>query len=73
MDFIEATDRLTRCHTHDDIADAVGGSLQSIRQARMHPSASGYRSPPPAWEEAIARLARERAAELVKLAKELGG
>ena len=72
MIFTEATDGLTACPTHQDIADTAGWtSVQTVRQARLDPSSSSYRTPPAGWEPAIARLARERAAELVKLAEEL--
>ncbi len=47
-------------------------SAQTIFQARLDPSKSGYRSPPGNWQAAIAKLARQRAAELLKLAEELG-
>ena len=30
-----------------------------------------YRSPPPGWEKAVAKLARKKGGELVKLAEEL--
>jgi len=73
MDFVSATDRLTVCMSHSDIAYEAGVSVQAIRQARMYPQAEGYRSPPSGWESVVAKLARARAAELVKLAEELGG
>lgn len=71
MNFKTACDRLTDCATHDDIARAADIGVQTVRQARMDPKATGYRSPPENWEPAIAKLARERAGELVKLAEEL--
>lgn len=72
MTFPEATDRLTDCPTHQEIADAAGWtSVQTVRQARLAPSANGYRNPPDGWEAAVAKLARQRAAELVRLAEEL--
>ena len=72
VDFNEATDRLAACPTHDEVADAAGWtSVQTVRQARLDPSSTGYRRPPGGWEPVIARLARQRAAELVKLAAEL--
>jgi len=37
----------------------------------MDPAATNYRRPPDGWESAIAKLARERAAELTKLAEAL--
>ena len=71
MDFKAACDHITNCPTHDDIAYHAGIGVQTVRQARMDPTSSGYRSPPAGWEKAIAKLARERAVELVKLAEEL--
>ena len=71
MDFTTACDRLTDCPTHDDIARAADIGVQTVRQARMDPTAAGYRSPPAGWEQAIAKLARETAGELMKLAEEL--
>ena len=74
MTFTEATDRLTDCPTHKEIANAEGWtSVQTVRQARLNPSSSNFRRPPDGWESAIAKLARERAAELVKLAEALEG
>jgi hypothetical protein len=72
MDFVDATDQLTRCPTHEDIAEAAGwSSVQTVRQARLDPSSSSYRRPPDGWEATIAKLARKRAKELEQLAKEL--
>ncbi len=71
MNFQEASDRLTACKTLSDIAGRIGVSDGLIRQARLDPATSSYRTPPTGWENAIAELARERAAELVKLAEEL--
>jgi len=71
MDFKEATDALTNCPTHEDIARAAGVSVQSIRQARLAPDAPNYRRPPENWRQAIAKLARERARRLEELAARL--
>ena len=46
---------------------------QSIRQMRMDPGSDGYRSPPDGWELVVAKLARQRGGELVKLADQLEG
>ena len=74
MDFKRATDRATAaCITLADVAAASHVSDNKVRRARMDPNSPEYRSPPSGWEKAIARLARERAAELVKLAEELEG
>lgn len=79
MDFVTASDRLADCPTHTDLAAGLAGGdrdrvsvlVQRIRQARLSPSHANHRKPPSGWESAIAKLARERAAELVKLAGEL--
>ena len=74
MDFKEISDRATStCITLADIGDATGVEGHSIRRARLDPATRSYRPPPPGWEKAIARLARARAGELVKLAEELEG
>ena len=71
MEFNEASDRLTACKTLGDVAREAGVSDGLIRQARLDPESSSYRTPPAGWQQAIAKLARERAGELVKLAEEL--
>ena len=74
MDFRPASERATQtCITLADIAVASGVSHQSLRRARLDSSTESYRPPPAGWEKAIAKLARERAGELVKLAEELEG
>ncbi len=74
MDFKTISGRATEtCITLADIATACGVADNTIRRARMDPTATGYRSPPENWEPAIAKLAVERAGELVKLAEELEG
>lgn len=73
MDFKTATDRLTAAKiTADDIAEACGVVRNSVARARLDPSSSAYRSPPPNWKPALARLAETRARELNALAEELG-
>jgi hypothetical protein len=67
MDFVEATDRLTRGVTLADLAEELGASYGLIRQARMDPNSPSYRKPPGGWEAAVARLAGERAEELLAL------
>ncbi len=56
-----------------DVAKTAGVSYASARQARLAESSPNYLTPPTGWEKAIAKLARERAGELVKLAEELEG
>ncbi len=74
MDFKAASGRSTEtCITLSDIATVCGVADNTIRRARLDPSSSSYRRPPDGWGPAIAKLARERAGELVKLAEELEG
>ena len=72
MDFKTASGRATEtCITLSDIATVCDVADNTIRRARLDPGSSSYRTPPTGWEKAIAKLARERAGELVKLADEL--
>ena len=56
----------------EDLAGELKCSAQAIRQARMDADKPGHRSPPPGWVAATARLARQKAAQLQKLADKLG-
>jgi len=60
MDFRKATDDLCARIDHDDIAEALGVSVQTVRQARMAPDVPAHRSPPDEWEKGVIRLAEER-------------
>jgi hypothetical protein len=71
MDFTEATDRLTRGISLADLARELNASYGLIRQARMDPTSPSYRRPPTGWEDAVARLADERAKELLDLKQAL--
>lgn len=71
MDFVEAMERLKRAVTDDEIAAAIGVSTNTIRRTRADPSTRNYRPAPAEWETAIALLAGERAAELLRLQREL--
>ena len=71
MDFKNATDRLTACLSHADIAKAAGVSVQLIRQARVDPANPSYRNPPDGWQKVVAQLARQRAKELKALASDV--
>ena len=73
MDFKAATDRLIPAVTLADLSAEIGTSNATVRQARLDPKGSSYRTPPAGWQKAIAKLARERAGELMKLAEELEG
>jgi hypothetical protein len=71
VDFKVATDTLFAKTGPEDLAAELGCAAQSIRQARMAEDTHGRRSPPPGWEAAAARLARQKAAQLQKLADRL--
>jgi len=72
IDFVAATDTLFAKTGPEDLAGELGCSAQAIRQARMDAKKPGHRTPPPGWEAAAARLARQKAAQLQKLADRLG-
>ena len=72
IDFIAATDALFAKTGPEDLAGELDCAAGSIRQARMDTDKKGYRTPPPGWEAAVARLARQKAAQLQKLADRLG-
>jgi hypothetical protein len=71
MDFKTATDRVAGCISHAEIAEAAGVSVQTIRQARLDPSAPGHRPPPARWREVLAELARERSRQLATFSEEV--
>ena len=73
MNFKQATDRLFSRIDHDDLAQALGVSVASIRQARLKPDALAHRSPPPGWETALLRLAEERVRHFRELIEEIRG
>jgi hypothetical protein len=69
MDFVEAMERLKRAVTDDEIAAATG--VSTIRRTRADPATRNFRPPPTGWRQVLARLAGERAAELLRLQREL--
>jgi hypothetical protein len=71
MDFRTAANLLGEQITTAEIAEALGVSPHSIRQARLVEGAPGFRRPPAGWQEALARLAEQRGTELKALAAEL--
>ena len=68
MNFKQATDALLEAVTLEDLAKAMGVSVQSLRQARAGENTTAYRSPPQGWEAAVMRLAKERGKRLNTLA-----
>ena len=73
MDFKEATDKLFEPVTHNQLADALGCSVASIRQARLDPSAQAHRQPPPDWKKVVISLAEKRERHYRQLVQKLKG
>ena len=60
MNFREALDALSDPLDHKKVAEALGVSLQAVRQARMAEQSSAFRAPPKHWKEVAIRLAERR-------------
>lgn len=73
MNFKDATDALFERVTHEALAEVLGVSVPSIRQARLDPSAAAFRQPPEGWERAVADLAEKRERHYRQLAKKIKG
>ena len=71
MNFKKTTDDLFKSVSHDDLAEAIGVSVASIRQARLDGEAKAHRSPPPGWERAALKLAEASARHFERLAERL--
>jgi hypothetical protein len=71
MEFREALDKLGERVTHDEVAEALGVSVASVRQYTLAEEARAHRSPPAGGPEVLSRLARARGEELIELAQAL--
>jgi hypothetical protein len=71
VDYKEATDRLLERITTADLANELGVSQNAIARARLDPATRDFRPPPSGWQIAAARLAGERASQLLELKKAL--
>jgi hypothetical protein len=60
MDFREATDALFQRIDQEKLAQKLGVSIASIRQARLRPDAAAHRAPPANWKDAVIKLAEEQ-------------
>lgn len=72
MNFKKATDELCSGISHRELADALGVSVPSVRQARLPDEANAHRNPPGGWEPVMARLAKRQAEHFRRLAERLG-
>lgn len=76
MTFQQATDELILAGFRaEEIGEALGLEAQTIRQMRTKVDSPSYRRPPDpeTWRPKLAKLARERGAQLAKLAKRIEG
>ena len=71
MTFKEATDELFKRVDHAELAEAMGVSIASIRQARLAPNAKALREPPKDWRYAVIRLSERRIMECRQLIEHL--
>jgi DNA-binding GntR family transcriptional regulator len=71
MDFRKATDELLACISHRELADTLGCSVATVRQARLGADALAHRTPPEHWESKVAKLAEQQAAHFRRLAEKL--
>lgn len=71
INFRKATDDLLEVISHEDLAEALGCSVATVRQARRSEGTASYRSPPKGWEQTIAKLADQKAKKLTQLAARL--
>lgn len=70
-DFKKATDELFSVVSHAELAEALGCSVATIRQARLAEGAKAHRNPPEGWEKVVLKLAEGRAGALSRLASRL--
>jgi hypothetical protein len=73
MNFREAVDTLCATIGHDEVAEALGVSVQTVRQARMKEDSSAFRAPPKDWEAAVIRLAEKRVWHYRRLIEQVRG
>jgi hypothetical protein len=71
MDFRTATDGLFEKIDQKELANQLGVSIASIRQARLRPEAAAHRAPPSGWELAVEKLIERRIARNVNLLERL--
>ena len=71
MNFKQATDALLESVTLEDLANALGTSVQSVRQARATEDSTAHRSPPKGWEGGVKQLAAAKIRDLQVLSKAL--
>ena len=71
MDFRQATDELLAGISHEHLAQVLGVSVSSVRQARLAEGAKAHRKPPKDWEEEVAEIALWEGYRLLRLSDSL--
>lgn len=71
VNFRNATDGLFSRVEHEDLANVLGVSVASIRQARLNPEANAHRAAPHHWRAAVLRLAEQRLEHYRELIEQL--
>jgi hypothetical protein len=71
MDFKKATDTLFARVDHQDLAERLGVSVATIRQARLRPEAGAHRTAPEKWRDAVIRLAETQIMRYRKLIEDV--
>ena len=71
ISFRKATDDLFTVVTHEELANELGCSVATIRQARRTEGTPAYRSPPKGWERAVLKLAEQRLDHFKRLVAKL--
>lgn len=71
MTYREATDILFSAPRHEDLAQRLGVSVASIRQARLSPNAKAYRDPPADWQKAVIQVAEAKVMAYLNLVETL--
>jgi hypothetical protein len=71
MRFKQATDELLKHPGLPDLADELGVSIQSVRQARAAETSHAFRPPPPGWESALLQVTQRWTAHYEDLERHL--
>ena len=71
MNFRKATNALLESATLEDLAEAIGVSVQAVRQARTDDMSTAHRSPPSGWEKAVHDIAVRQMQHFASLARQM--
>jgi len=71
INFRKATDELFGIVTHEELAEELGCSVATIRQARRTEGTASYRNPPKGWEKAVLKLAEQKFEHFKRLVAKL--